>query len=536
MSTVPKQRSITLPRQGGSNETVSTTRNLLFVGANGSGKTRLGTWLEMQSPDSAKVLRISAQKSLSMPDSTTPVSIELAERNLLFGNPTETGNKSFYKWQNRPATSLLNDYEKLMVYLFSDETEENAKYKVNQRLAPAKLDPPLTKLDRVKQAWERILPHRELVVGGLRIQTQVKGDASKIYNSSEMSDGERVIFYLLGQCLAAPKDGIVVIDEPELHLHKSVQAPLWAEVEQLRPDCLFVYLTHDVDFAVAQEGAQRVWLKSFDGSSWDWDLIADSQGLPDDLLIEVLGSRKPVVFVEGTNGSHDVSLYREILSNFLVLPRGSCDQVIQSAKALRSNPQLHHLQVFGLIDRDRRPAVEIESLQQDGIYALAVAEVENLFCTEEILSIVSRRLARDIASDFQTVVSHVFGRLQAELETQVSLRVAAEIKYLLSRFDATAKGVPGLSTALQQLMQSINVPSLYAQFESQFATVLSTRDYKALLSLYNRKSLPSQISAALGLRGGELSELVVRLARTEDRAAVASAVKLYLGPFAAMVA
>jgi hypothetical protein len=44
--------------------------------------------------------------------------------------------------------------------------------------------------------------------------------------------------------------------------------------------------------------AQRVWLKSFDGSSWDWELIADSQGLPDDLLIEVLGSRKPVVFVE----------------------------------------------------------------------------------------------------------------------------------------------------------------------------------------------------------------------------------------------
>lgn len=35
---------------------------------------------------------------------------------------------------------------------------------------------------------------------------------------------------------------------------------------------LFIYLTHDVDFAVAQEGAQRVWLKSFNGSSWDWEL------------------------------------------------------------------------------------------------------------------------------------------------------------------------------------------------------------------------------------------------------------------------
>jgi hypothetical protein len=464
------------------------------------------------------------------------MSIELAERNLLFGNPTQVGNKSHYKWQNKPATSLLNDYEKLMVYLFSDETEENAKFKVNQRLAATKINPPLTKLDQVKQAWERVLPHRELVIGGLRIQTQVRGEASKIYNSSEMSDGERVIFYLLGQCLAAPRDGIVVIDEPELHLHKSVQAPLWAEVERLRPDCLFVYLTHDVDFAVAQEGAQRVWLKSFDGSSWDWELIAENQGLPDDLLIEVLGSRKPVVFVEGVNGSHDVSLYREILGNFLVLPRGSCDQVIQSVKALHGNPQLHHLQVFGLIDRDRRPPVEIASLQQDSIFTLAVAEVENLFCTEELLNIVSRRLARDPVADFQTVVDHVFRQLRFELDTQVSLRVVAEIKFLLNQFDASAKGVTGLSSALRQLTEGIDVPALYAQFDTQFRAALSTSDYRALLGLYNRKSLPSQISSALGLKSGELAELVVRLARTDERSAVAAAIKPYLGPFAELVA
>ena len=73
-----------------------------------------------------------------------------------------------------------------------------------------------------------------------------------------MSDGERVIFYLIGQCLAASQQGIIVIDEPELHLHKSIQAPLWSAIERLRPDCLFVYFTHDVDFAVAQESSKRI--------------------------------------------------------------------------------------------------------------------------------------------------------------------------------------------------------------------------------------------------------------------------------------
>lgn len=531
-----KERSISLPRRGGSIESVSTTKNLLFVGANGSGKTRLGTWLEMESSESGKVLRVSAQKSLSMPDSTTPMSIEMAERNLLFGNPEHVNNKAWYKWQNKPATSLLNDYEKLMVYLFSDETEENAKYKVSQRASSAKIEPPLTKLDRVKQAWERILPHRELIVGGLRIQTQVRGDSSKIYNSSDMSDGERVIFYLLGQCLAAPKDGIIVIDEPELHLHKSVQAPLWAELEKLRPDCLFVYLTHDVDFAAAQEGAQKIWLKSFDGTTWEWELIDDSHSLPNELLIEVLGSRKPVVFVEGKNGSYDVSLYREVLSNFLVLPAGSCAQVIQSVKALRGTPQLHHLEVFGLVDRDRRQAAEVAALESDGIYTLTVAEVENLFCTKDVLHIVSTRLARDPAADFDNVVNYVFKQLQAELDTQVSLRVGSEIRFKLNNFDVSIIGEAALAAALETLVNSIDVSAMYSQFGDDFRRVISENDYEALLGLYNRKSMASQICSALGLKKDELSALVIRLARSDERHAVAEAIKKCLGNFAAKVA
>ncbi|WP_200954569.1 DUF4435 domain-containing protein [Rhizobacter sp. Root1221] len=489
----------------------------------------------MSSPDHARVFRISAQKSLTMPDTTTPTSIDLAEQDLIFGHPTGRQNKN-HRWRDKPATFFLNDFQKLMVFLFSDETEENAKFKIAQRQSATKLEPPLTRMDKVKRVWERILPHRELVVGGLRIQTQVRGDTSKIYNSSEMSDGERVIFYLIGQCLAAPQDAIIVIDEPELHLHKSVQAPLWAEVERLRPDCLFVYLTHDVDFAVAQEGAQRVWLKSFDGTSWDWELIEDKDDLPDDLLIEVLGSRKPVVFVEGVNGSHDVSLYREILTGFLVIPRGSCDQVIQAVRALRSNTQLHHLQVYGLIDRDRRTALEIAALQTDNIYTLDVAEVESLFCTEEVLALVSARLARDTRADFNQAVTQVFKQLKTELDTQVSLRVIAEVKFKLNCFDASARGVPALSTALQQLTQDIDISALYAQFDGEFQTAINATDYRGLLRLYNRKSLPNQIGSALGLKAGELVEFVVRLARTDARIAVIAAIKPYLGPFSPLVA
>ncbi|OOX22093.1 hypothetical protein Xbuh_21215 [Xanthomonas axonopodis pv. bauhiniae] len=375
-----------------------------------------------------------------------------------------------------------------------------------------------------------------MIIGGLRIQTQVRGDPRKLYNSSEMSDGERVIFYLLGQCLSAPSNGIVVIDEPELHLHKSVQAPLWAEVEKLRPDCLFVYLTHDVDFAASQEGAQKVWLKSFDGAAWDWEVIRDDGSLPNDLLVEVLGSRKPVVFVEGENGSHDVSLYREVLPNFLVIPRGSCAQVIQSVKALRANTQLHHLSVYGLIDRDRRPQVEIDALERDSIFCLTVAEVENLFCTREILEIVSTRLARDPVADLSQVIQFVFKKLRSELDTQVSLRVAAEVKFMLNFFDSSATGEAALITALQELTQRIDIPVLYSRFNSELGEIIAAQDYDALLKVYNRKSIATQVCSALGLKAGELSEFVIRLVRTDGNATVSEVVKKYFGNFAAVVA
>lgn len=132
----------------------------------------------MESPQKNRVHRISAQKSLTMPDNTTPTSIDRAEKDLLCGYaeaPEEQmwDYKQGHKWQQKPAISLLNDYQKLMVYLFSDHTEESAKYLAESRTSSEKVIPPTTKLDLVKQVWEKILPHRELVLGGLRIQTRI---------------------------------------------------------------------------------------------------------------------------------------------------------------------------------------------------------------------------------------------------------------------------------------------------------------------------------------------------------------------------
>ncbi|MFL7771064.1 MULTISPECIES: DUF4435 domain-containing protein [Proteus] len=532
--------SILLPKKDNSLEEIETNQSVLIIGANGSGKSRLGTWMDLKSPQKNMVHRISAQRALTMPDHTTPTSLKQAQNNLLYGS-TDLENletlwyKEHRRWTRKPATSSLDDYDKLMVYLFSDKVEVNSKYIELVKLSDERVEPLTTKLDKVKYIWEKTLPHRELVLGGLTIQTRVKGNNDIVYNPSEMSDGERVIFYLIGQCLAAPENGIIIIDEPEIHLHKSVQVPLWKDIEKLRPDCLFVYMTHDTDFAAALHEAKKIWLKGYDGSCWDWEYVPDVEGLPESLLIEILGSRKPIVFVEGENGSYDVSLYRAVLNSYLVIPSGSCSQVIQNVKALRTSEELHYMEVSGIIDRDRRVEGEIQSLLEYGIYTLSVAEVENLFCVPEVITLVSEQLVRNPDQDLQSVKDFVFRAISSELDTQISLRVASEIKFMLNCFDEKAKGIDGLSNALNLLTSNINVKELYNESLSLFKNAVEKCDYLLALKLYNRKSLSSQVSKHLGLANGQLAELVVRMVHNESGESMRKALRPYFGEFSSKI-
>lgn len=526
-----EKRKIALPKASGNTEEVEVIQSLLLIGANGSGKTRMGAWIEIDSPYKERVHRISAQKSLAMPDSATPVSIDIAKKNLWYGSVRRTPQNKHLKWDGKPAVLMQSDFDKLLVYLFSEQTEINAKYIKDSKQSISKVEPPVTKLDKVKEVWEKILPHRKLVVGGLNIQTKVKGGNSDAYKSSEMSDGERVIFYLIGQCLAAPKDGIIVIDEPELHLHKSVQAPLWAEVEKLRSDCLFVYLTHDVDFAAAKNSATKVWLRSFDGKSWEWELLEPTKDLPEELALEILGSRKPIVFVEGTKDSYDYSLYAAVLPDFLVMPVGSCTQVIQTVKALKANTQFHHLKVYGLIDRDRRVPEEINSLEEGSIFVLKVAEVENLFCVKEVLEIVSNLLSRNPSVDFQNVSNTAFSRLAGEMEAQVSLRVSNEIRFLLNMFDSSKKGAQEISDSLEALTSRIDVNKIYSDTEQYYQKILDDKNYNGFLEVFNGKSFATQISGALGLANGKLPETIVNLVNGSLQKEISTVLKPYFGSF-----
>ena len=58
------------------------------------------------------------------------------------------------------------------------------------------------------------------------------------------------------------KDKTIIIDEPEIHLHRSIMNRLWTAIENERDDCLFIYITHDTQFAASHSQAKKIWIKN----------------------------------------------------------------------------------------------------------------------------------------------------------------------------------------------------------------------------------------------------------------------------------
>src|ERR671933_401796 len=537
------QKELILPPKNwqGQNETWVCREPVVIIGANGSGKSRLGFWIEQNHSNPEKMHRISAQRALDFSEYIQLKSLEQAEKELLFGvtDIKPYGGimqaKMAGRWQmgNRPplsVTSLLNDYERVLSLLFAKKAQRDSQLakrvrKMQHEGKKELPDMPDSADEILLRIWNDLLPHRQLVIEDGKINVSISG--SNTYHGREMSDGERVALYLMAQCLCVPPDSIVIVDEPEIHLHRSLMSKLWSKIEEAQPNCLFIYITHDVEFAASRVGSRKIWIKSYDGSQWIWDEVPEAEDLPEPVLLEILGSRKKVLFVEGEKGSLDYKIYQAVYPDFLIMPRGGCDKVIESTKAIRGNSALHHVDAFGIIDMDYRSQDETNALKASGIFPLNVAEVESILCVPELLQVVASCLALEPQRVYQEISNSVINILSTNLEDQVSKRSASEIEFKLNMFDAKAQGEAGLATALKSLIASIDVNKIYNDNLSLYQSTIATMDYRKALIFYNNKGLSKMISRFFGLSSGEYGNYIVRLLSTEHKDSIVSGLKNY---------
>jgi hypothetical protein len=514
---------IKLPTKKGQPNTnpVIEFNQLVVVGANGSGKTRFGSKIEQTYI--GQTHRVSAQKSLSFPKDVSPKSKKRAEIEFVYGHYYENQNEQYHfqtkggnRWGGNFNTHLLNDYEKLLVLLHTEEYEESLNYK------EGRIEKPITKLDRVQHIWEAVLPHRKLLKRAGVVEAYPSGQQDGKYNAAEMSDGERVIFYLVGEVICAPNNSIMIIDEPEIHIHRSLVKNLFDLIEIERPDCTFVYLTHDIDFAFTRQSAVKIWAKSFDGNgTWDYEFLDDHSPIPEQLYLEVLGSRKPVIFLEGDSSSIDYELYEQVYSKHTIKPLGSCEKVIQTVKAFNEQNNFHHLESFGIIDRDRRPLADIPKLNSAKIWVLDTAEAENLLLLEDVVKIVAVHMGKDPEDVWKQVKSNLIGFFKTEMESQILLHFKEAIRRkFLGLTDFASKEINVAVEEIDLAYASVDKPKIYDEVKQEFETVVAKSDYEAILRLFNLKNalIPqSKVCELTGIRNKEeYRKMIVTILKRND--------------------
>lgn len=509
---------VNIPKKDNSNSelqhkelTLRAGKTTIIIGANGSGKTRLAVYLEEQLGEKAH--RIAAHRALSLNPNVDKIPESKAKKYLTYGDAWDDisiYHRASRRWGNKAPTSLLNDFDRLLQYLFAQQNnlavENHQKRNRGEEITNSK-----AKLDILQEVWERLLPLKKLHITADDIRVSSIGIESADYSASEMSDGERAVFYILGQVLSANEGSILIFDEPELHIHKSIISNLWDEIEKLRPDCSFLMITHDIEFAATRVAKKYVIRNYYSAPAWDISEIPDSE-LDEQTITLILGSRKPILFVEGEKTSLDMETYRLCYPEWTVIPKGSCKDVIQAVSSLRKlneDMPILNIKCAGIVDRDTRDSSQTQELEKQGIKVLQYSEIENIFSlpsvAHEVLKIVgfTDNELTNKQEQFNTeLLSYIRNELSGDkLEKFVVQRIHRQIDTYLKRIDLSDtkncdEMKDKLISAVSALINS-KINEWISEMKNEIQKCIDNENIDGLLYIYENKGLLAKTASIL---------------------------------------
>lgn len=353
---------------------------VVVVGANGSGKTRHTRELTASTPiEFVNALR------------NTRVAPELPA----MGLDTARTNYASQKNQARSAHwELTSEFDFMLSQLLAEDSMASKEFLRRYKENPdAPGQPPDTALSRVEAIWGRIFPGRELRWRDWKpvIANRTTGTPLE-YSGNQMSDGEKAALFVAARVFSA-EPGVLVVDEPETHFHSLLAVRLWNALEEARPDLRFVYVTHDMTFALSRRNARYVLARPDAGLR----AIELDEELPADVAEELLGSASfsfyasRIVFCEGVEGGLDSLLYMAWFNGLdaVVRPVKDRQAVIRCVQTLRKSDIARSLEAIGIVDRDYSGDRFLTALP-DGVFPLAVHEVESLTALPEVVQAVAK--------------------------------------------------------------------------------------------------------------------------------------------------
>jgi len=113
--------------------------SVIIIGANGSGKSKLGAWIENQ--NRKDIHRIGAQRYLSWKDTLTPKNLKLLENTILYGlesvSADNVNSHIPFQWKDGKTTTERRDVDAVLSAIFSKRTTQLENFDERLKSAPS---------------------------------------------------------------------------------------------------------------------------------------------------------------------------------------------------------------------------------------------------------------------------------------------------------------------------------------------------------------------------------------------------------------
>ena len=228
-----------------------------------------------------------------------------------------------------------------------------------------------------------------------------------------------------------------------------------------------------------------------DKNHWEYELIDDVSSA-EELRLEIMGSRQKILLVEGTRDkSIDRKLYERVFKEYNIVPLESCQAVIQATKAYKETTQLNHVEIKGIVDRDRRNDNEIQKLKLNNIFVPKVAEIENLFMLPEVIMIVAGKLSKDNAQEIiDQTKEKTLEYLTNNMEKQAMLFIKQYAEnYVNQQLTQHSENLQDYKTIINSLPTHIGLEAQYAECMNELQSIIDEQDYLKALRVINNKGL-----------------------------------------------
>lgn len=517
------------------NLTVNTGQMLFVLGANGTGKSTLMQLFA--SASSEKTRRITAHRQTWFRS----------------GSPEFTGRQraqheqDLFHYDRQGDARWKDDYseQRAQMAIYDLINSENVRAReITQAVDAKKVD----QVDRLSAKDGAFLTlNRLLRLANLDIIVSVHTNdeimasrsGSKLYSIARLSDGERNAILIAANVLTVPAGTLLLIDEPERHLHRSIVSPLLSLLLKERPDCTFIVSTHEPLLPVDNPGSKVLLTRAckYEGDwvkSYDIDLLEGSTEIDDDLKQTILGERRKIVFVEGVEHGLDKPLYSLLFPNASIVAKASCREVENAVVGIKGATELHWVKPFGLVDNDTSEPERIADLKSKGVIALNVYSVESIYYHPEVQKLAGEKLATVVGGDLTgKLVKANIDAIKAIRDSakHLSARIAeksarAEVFSLLPKKGEVAAGGKRIA--------EIDFGKCAQDEAERIESLINTSDFVGILQRYpiRESSALDAIAKALNFTNRTQYEAAVRNLLVRDLEAV-NRVRTLLGVFPA---